>query len=206
MGKNPPGYSTSNLVRAFNNKLNMNHNKKRGIIVKSYILVFAFLVLGISSFAQSPLKIGYVDSEVILTQFSESIKAQGDLDALTNRWSAQLDSMTLAYQQSIADYQKQVETMNEAKKTEAQQKIVKMEQDIMEFRKAKFTQGSGEIYKKQEELFKPIKAKIYDAIEKVSKEENMQFVFDKSGDIILLYADSAFDITFKVLDRLRTSK
>jgi len=194
------------LVRAFNNKLNMNHNKKRGIIVKSYILVFAFLVLGISSFAQSPLKIGYVDSEVILTQFSESIKAQGDLDALTNRWSAQLDSMTLAYQQSIADYQKQVETMNEAKKTEAQQKIVKMEQDIMEFRKAKFTQGSGEIYKKQEELFKPIKAKIYDAIEKVSKEENMQFVFDKSGDIILLYADSAFDITFKVLDRLRTSK
>ncbi|HQJ45692.1 MAG TPA: OmpH family outer membrane protein, partial [Ignavibacteriaceae bacterium] len=55
----------------------------------------------------------------------------------------------------------------------------------------------------QEELFAPIKVKIYAAIEKVAKEENMQFVFDKSGDIILLYADSAFDITFKVLDRLR---
>lgn len=63
--------------------------------------------------------------------------------------------------------------------------------------------GIGEIYKKQEELFSPIKAKIYAAIEKVAKEESMQFVFDKSGDIILLYADSAFDITFKVLDRLR---
>lgn len=171
--------------------------------MKSYILVLAFLVLGITSFAQSPLKIGYVDSEVILTQFSESIKAQGDLDALTKRWSDQLDSMTLGYQQSIADYQKQVETMKEPQKLEAQQKIVKMEQDIMEFRKAKFTQGSGEIYKKQEELFSPIKAKIYAAIEKVSKEENMQFVFDKSGDIILLYADSSFDITFKVLDRLK---
>jgi outer membrane protein len=165
--------------------------------------VLALLVFGVTTFAQTPLKIGYVDSEVILTQFSESIKAQGDLDAITNKWSAQLDSMTLAYQQSIADYQKQVETMNEAKKTEAQQKIVKMEQDIMDFRKAKFTQGSGEIYKKQEELFSPIKAKIYAAIEKVSKEENMQFVFDKSGDILLLYADSSFDITFKVLDRLK---
>ena len=154
--------------------------------MKSYVLVLAFLILSISSFAQSSLKIGYVDSEVILTQFSESIKAQGDLDALTNRWSAQLDSMTLAYQQSIADYQKQVETMNDAKKTEAQQKIVKMEQDIMEFRKAKFTQGCGEIDKKQEELVKPIKAKIYDGIEKVSKEENMQFVFDMSADIVVL--------------------
>lgn len=171
--------------------------------MKKYILVLALLVFGVTTFAQTPLKIGYVDSEVILTQFSESIKAQGDLDAITNKWSAQLDSMTLTYQQSIADYQKQVETMNEAKKTEAQQKIVKMEQDIMDFRKAKFTQGSGEIYKKQEELFSPIKTKIYAAIEKVSKEENMQFVFDKSGDILLLYADSSFDITFKVLDRLK---
>lgn len=171
--------------------------------MKSYIFGLAFLLLGINAFAQTPLKIGYVDSEVILTQFSEAIKAQGDLDALTNRWSTQLDSMTQTYQQSIADYQKQSETMNEAKKLEAQQKIVKMEQDIMEFRRTKFTQGTGEVYKKQEELFSPVKAKIYAAIQKVAKEESMQFVFDKSGDILLLYADSAFDITYKVLDNLK---
>lgn len=170
--------------------------------MKSYIFVLAILFIGFNSL-NAQAKLGYVDSEVILTQFSESIKAQGDLDALTNKWSAQLDSMTLVYQQAIADYQKQAETMPEAKKTEAQQKIIKMEQDIMEFRRTKFTQGSGEIFKKQEELFAPIKSKIYTAIEKVAKEENMQFVFDKSGDILLLYADSAFDITFKVLDRLK---
>lgn len=171
--------------------------------MKNYILVFALIIFSSFSYSQSQLKLGYVDSEVILTQFSESIKAQGDLDALTNKFSAQLDSMTLVYQQSIADYQKQAETMTDAKKTEFQQKIVKMEQDLVDFRRAKFTQGTGEIYKKQEELFAPIKAKIYSAIEKVAKEEGMQFVFDKSGDIILLYADSAFDITFKVLDRLK---
>lgn len=171
--------------------------------MKNYILVFTLIVLSSISFSQTQLKLGYIDFEVILTQFSEAIKAQGDLDALTNKYSAQLDSMTLAYQQAIADYQKQAETMTDAKKTEFQQKIVMMEQNLVEFRRAKFTQGTGEIYKKQEELFSPIKAKIYAAIEKVAKEESMQFVFDKSGDIILLYADSAFDITFKVLDRLR---
>jgi len=171
--------------------------------VKNYILVFTLIILSSVSFSQTQLKLGYIDSEVILTQFSEAIKAQGDLDALTNKYSAQLDSMTLAYQQAIADYQKQAETMTDAKKTEFQQKIVMMEQNLVDFRRAKFTQGTGEIFKKQEELFAPIKVKIYAAIEKVAKEENMQFVFDKSGDIILLYADSAFDITFKVLDRLR---
>lgn len=201
MVKTQNGFSIFNLVKDFNYILLFNH-KGRGKIVKRYILVLALLFIGFNSL-NAQAKLGYVDSEVILTQFSESIKAQGDLDAFTNRLSAQLDSMTLAYQQSIADYQKQAETMNDAKKTEAQQKIVKMEQDIMEFRRAKFTQGTGDVYKKQEELFSPIKAKIYAAIEKVAKEESMQFVFDKSGDIILLYADSAFDITFKVLDRLK---
>jgi outer membrane protein len=48
-----------------------------------------------------------------------------------------------------------------------------------------------------------VKKKIYAAIEKVAKEEGMQFIFDKSGDILLLYADEAFDITFKVLDSLK---
>ncbi|OQA66054.1 MAG: Outer membrane protein (OmpH-like) [Ignavibacteria bacterium ADurb.Bin266] len=182
---------------------NINQLKRRGKVVKNYILVFTLIILSSVSFSQTQLKLGYIDSEVILTQFSEAIKAQGDLDALTNKYSAQLDSMTLAYQQAIADYQKQAETMTDAKKTEFQQKIVMMEQNLVDFRRAKFTQGTGEIFKKQEELFAPIKVKIYAAIEKVAKEENMQFVFDKSGDIILLYADSAFDITFKVLDRLR---
>lgn len=195
------GYSIFSLVKVFNNNYCINIKEEK--LVKRYILVFALFLAGISTLTNAQVKLGYVDSEVILTQFSESIKAQGDLDAFTNKLTTQLDSMTMVYQQSIADYQKQAETMNDAKKNEAQQKIVKMEQDIMEFRRAKFTQGTGEVYKKQEELFSPVKAKIYAAIEKVAKEESMQFVFDKSGDILLLYADSAFDITFKVLDRLK---
>lgn len=170
--------------------------------MKKYFLIIAVL-FATSIYAQAPLKIGYVDSEVILTQYSEAIKAQGDLDALTNKWSAQLDSMTQAYQSAIQDYQKQAETMPDEKKLEAQQRIVKMEQEILEFRKQKFQQGTGEIYAKQEELFAPVKKKIYAAIQKVAKEEGMSFVFDKSGDILLLYADSAFDITFKVLDTLK---
>lgn len=93
--------------------------------MKRYILVLALLFIGFNSFTNAQAKLGYVDSEVILTQFSESIKAQGDLDAFTNRLSGQLDSMTLAYQQSIADYQKQAETMNEAKKLKLNRKLLR---------------------------------------------------------------------------------
>ncbi len=170
---------------------------------KFSLILLAIVALTFSSYAQTPQKIGYVDSQIILTQLPEAIKAQGDLDALTNLWSAQVDSMTLKYQQSLADYQKQANTMAEDKKLAAQQTLIKMEQDILEFRRQKFGQGSGEIYLKQEEIFTPVKNKIYAAIQQVAKDEGMQFVFDKSGDIILLYADAAFDVTYKVLDKLK---
>jgi outer membrane protein len=53
---------------------------------------------------------------------------------------------------------------------------------------------------------KPVKEKIFKAIDEVSKEESMQFVFDKAGDVILLKADPQFDITYKVLDLLKRGK
>ena len=170
--------------------------------MKKFLLSAVLFFIATGLFAQTPVKLGYVDSQVILTQFSEAIKAQGDLDALTNKWSAQVDSMTLAYQQSLADYQKQANTMTEDKKLEAQKVLIAQEQTILDFRRQKFGQ-TGEIYQVQEQIFTPVKQKIYTAIEQIAKTEGMQFVFDKSGDIILLYADSAFDITFQVLDKLK---
>jgi len=170
--------------------------------VKKFLFAVTLIFISTNLFAQSPVKLGYVDSQVILAQFSEAIKAQGDLDAITAKWSAQVDSMTLAYQQALADYQKQANTMTEEKKLEAQKNLIAQEQGILDFRRQKFGQN-GEIYQMQEQIFDPVKKKIYAAIEQVAKTEGMQFVFDKSGDIILLYADSAFDITFQVLDKLK---
>ncbi|MGB5847027.1 MAG: OmpH family outer membrane protein [Ignavibacteriaceae bacterium] len=172
--------------------------------MKKYLLKIAAILFisSISMFAQGE-KIGYVDSQIILTQYPAAIKAQGDLDALTNLWSAQLDSMTLGYQQALSNYQQQANTMPEDQQLAAQQTIVGMEQRIVEFRRQKFSQPDGEIYQKQEKIFAPVKTSIYAAIENVAKEEGMKFIFDKSGDILLLYADSSYDITFKVLDRLK---
>ena len=171
--------------------------------MKKYLLIISFLIFAVNVMFAQTQKFGYVDSQVILTQFPASIKAQGDLDALTNLWLAQIDSMSLGYQQGLADYQKQAGTMTDAQKQVKQQELITMEQTILEFRNQKFNQQGGEIFLKQEEIFEPVKQKIYNAIEQVAKEEGMQFVLDKSGDIILLYADAAFDITFKVLDKLR---
>ena len=173
--------------------------------MRNFILAI-FLVSTVALIAQSPQKIGYVDSQIILTQLPEAIKAQSDLDALTNQWSTQVDSMKLALQQQYADVQKQLATMTDDQKQLKQKELIEKEQQIYQFQNQKFGQPNGEIYQRQETIFEPVKKKIYAAIEQVAKEEGMHFVFDKSGDILLLYADSAYDITFKVLDSLKRGK
>lgn len=181
-------------------------NKKRIFVVKKYLFILLILLSGISFTFGQAQKIGYVDSQVILNQLPEAIKAQSDLDALTNLWSTQLDSMKQDYQMSIANYQKQQATMTEEQKVAKQKEIVAKEQAMYDFQQKKFGQQNGEIYQKQEQIFEPVKQKIYAAIGDVAKSEGMQFVFDKSGDIILLYADAEYDITYKVLDKLKRGK
>jgi outer membrane protein len=170
---------------------------KRGIVL-------TFLILAnLSLFAQSNLKIGYVDSGVILEQYPPAIKAQSDLDALISKWNTKIDSMTTDLQTIYQDYQKQEATMTPENLRNAQQNLLVKEQAINDFRQQKFGQPNGEIFIKREEFLQPIKERILAAIDEVRKEQGMQFVFDKIGDAILLFADSQYDLTFKVLDKLK---
>ncbi len=173
--------------------------------MKKYLLLFVILISSTVLVSAQTQKIGFVNSQVILAQLPAAVKAQGDLDALTNKWSAHLDTITAEYQSALANYQKQANTMSDQAKLTVQQKLVNQEQEIVNYRKEKFAQGTGEIYKKQDEIFGPVKTKIYAAIKQIAKQENMKFVFDKAGDVVLLYADPEYDLTYKVLDRLKTA-
>lgn len=173
-------------------------------------ILFLFFVFAVSTIAQTQqplsLKIGYVDSEIILEQFPEAIKAKSDLEGLVTKWRKEADSMTTVLQTAYADYQKQASTMTPEKQKEAQQNIVGKEQSLQQYREQKFAQPNGEYFVRQEQLMAPVKQKIFKAIDEIAKEEAMHYVLDKAGEVVVLYADAQFDITFKVLDRLKRGK
>ncbi len=174
--------------------------------MKKLTLILA-LVLSVSLFAQNTsLKIGWVDSQIILQQYPPAIKAQSDLDALAQKWTKQIDSMTQELQKAYQDAQKQLANMTPEKQKEVQQELILKEQKIQEFRQQKFGQPNGEFFAKQDELLKPIKEDILKAIDDVRQQEHMNFVFDKAGGLVLLFADDQFDITNAVLDKLKRGK
>lgn len=170
------------------------------------VLLITILFAAFSSLFAQTQKLGYVDSQVILAQYAPAIKAQSDLDAIAANFSKVRDSMVQSLQTAYADYEKQKEMMTADKQREVQQSLVLKQQEIQRYENQKFGQQGGELYQKNEELFAPVKAKIMDAIQEVAKEEGMNFILDKTGDVLLLFADENFDMTFKVLDKLKRGK
>ncbi|MFN3270624.1 MAG: OmpH family outer membrane protein, partial [Candidatus Kapaibacteriota bacterium] len=63
-----------------------------------------------------------------------------------------------------------------------------------------YNEKMNEIQNKREEFLEPIRNKVKSAIQAVAKEENLQVVFDKGS---LLYTEDKYDITFKVLDKIK---
>ncbi len=171
---------------------------KRSILF--FTILFATLAMAQTNNAQpSQFKVGYVDSEVILAQYPEAIKAKSDLEGMVAGWRKEADSMTADLQKQYADFQKQANTMKQEEQQKVQKIILEKDQQI-------FSQPNGEYFVQQDKLMAPVKKKIFQAIEDIAKEEGMQYVLDKAGEVIVLYADAQYDVTFKVLDRLKRGK
>lgn len=168
---------------------------------KTLVVIVLFLS-AFSLFAQqTAIRIGYVDSGLILQQLPEAQKIQKELDNLLQKYQSELDQMVKTYQGKVDEYQKKEAMLSAQAKEQMQREILELERKIYEYRDQKLG-PQGEFEREREKRLKPLRDKIIDAIEAVAKEEKLNFVFDKAGDVILLYADKQFDITFKVLDKL----
>jgi outer membrane protein len=169
--------------------------------MKKIGLVLSFLLLAaIANYAQP--KIGYVDSDTIMKQLPEAQDTQKKLDAQIKEWQEELSKLEKDWKDKYDDYEKRKLILSEQKRAEIEKELVQMEDATSKFRQEKFG-VRGELFQKQEELMKPIQNRIFTAIQEVAKDEDYDFIFDRSGDIIFLYAKEEFDVTNLVLEKLK---
>jgi outer membrane protein len=149
-------------------------------------------------------KVGHLSSEAIMQQLPDAQDAQRQLDALVAEWQGTLTKMQQEWKQRFDDYDKRKLIMTDARRAEAEKELRDLDQRIADYRNQKFGQN-GELFAKQNELMKPIQDRIYKVIEEIAKEENYDYILDKSGEILLMYANKDRDLTDKVLERLKTA-
>lgn len=186
---------------------------KKNYLKLTALFIAFFAIAGLSN-AQN-IKVGYVDSEIILKQLPESQKVLSELEGLKKLYidtvqakEKDLKSNAETFKSRYEEAQKQVESgqiKSEAelkKLNEEMQGLQKGLQDQDEALTIYKQKVQEELLQKQNEMFKPIKEKITKAIENVAKDMKINFVFDKA-DGTLIYGDKEYDITFKVLDKLK---
>jgi outer membrane protein len=147
------------------------------------------------------VKVGYVDSETIMRQLPEAQEAQRKIDALVQQWQAELQKMKDEWKSKYDEYERRKLILTDEARAQMERELSELDRRIAEFQMQKFG-PDGELYRKQDELIKPVQSKIFNAIKEVALEEGFDFVFDKSGEILLLYANEKYDLTQKVLNKL----
>lgn len=160
------------------------------------ILAMAFfMAINSATFAQ---KFAYVNSEYILENISEYKTAQQQLDQLSAQWQKEIETKYAEIDKLYKAFQAEQILLTEDMKKKREDEIINKEKEVKEFQKQKFGY-EGELFKKKQELVKPIQDRVYKAVKKMAEEGAYAFIFDKSSDLIMLYANPKYDKSDDVL-------
>lgn len=165
---------------------------------KIFFTVALFFATIITGNAQ---KYAYVDTQYILDNMQEYKDAQAEIDQLSIDWQKELEKKFSDIDKMYKQFQVDAVLLPEDTKKKREEEIIKTEKEAKDLQKKRFGKD-GDLFKKRQELIKPIQDKVFNAISEYAREKNYSFVFDKSGALTIVYADSKLDISDEVLQKL----
>lgn len=170
----------------------------RKYFIHYLVLCGILLISGIAS-AQNVVKLGVVDSEMIVKQMPEAQDADKVMKEMQKNYSDTLQKMQGELEARYQQYQKQQGMMAADQKQKEEEALKALQQQFLQYREGIYTL----LQQKQDELTAPILAKVKTAIEAVAKDQKISIVIDKKNPSVL-YSEDQLDITFKVLDKIKT--
>jgi len=170
--------------------------------MKRLSLILFLCAIVFAGLTKAQLKIGYVDSDSIMDKFADAQDARQKLDAFIQDWQAELTKLENSWKVKYDDYEKRKLILTDQTRADMESELIKLEQQISEYREKKFG-TNGELFQKQDEIMKPVQNKVFTAIKDVAKDEDFDFIFDRSGDVMLLFAKDQYDVTALVLEKLK---
>ncbi|MCJ8164747.1 OmpH family outer membrane protein [Pontibacter sp. E15-1] len=162
-----------------------------------FIFITGFLLASVSH-AQ---KIGYIDSNFILSKMPAYNKVQQEMDKYASAWQKEIEQLQQESDKLKQDYRAEEVLLTEQMKKKRQIEIAKKEAELHDYQQKVFGY-EGMMFKRRQELMRPIQDEVFEAVEKVSKSKGVQMMFDKSGDLVMIYTNPVHDYTEYVLESL----
>jgi len=165
-------------------------------------LIFFYIFTTFFTTASAQLKIGYVLSERIRTEFDDFKEAESQLQLEYGKVQTEFDKMVLKMDSLKQDYE--VKRLMALDKGESiKQELIQMEQAIQRYQAEKIG-PQGELMRKQAQMEYEILGKVKKAVDKVAINGGYDYIIDAS--VGLLYFKPKYDMTDDVLYELRNLK
>lgn len=168
--------------------------------MRGFCLGLSLALLGTmaTSVEAQAVKIGWIDSNAVLSQYEKAQQARTDMEASLTSYQSEIEQLNQQFQDAMAQYQQQAGTMTpEARQN--REEALQSQQRTLQQRVAELEQQAQQ---RQAEVFQPVMAEIGEVIEEIRVEGNYAMILDAASQAILS-ADPALDLTQLVLQRLQ---
>jgi outer membrane protein len=167
----------------------------------TWVTLVAIGLVAMPSLARADVKIAFIDSDRIFSEYSKTQEAQ----AAFNREVQELSRTAREKKSEIDDLQRKLDQqspmLSEAKRDQQQ---VALQQKISEYES--FIQKNwgpgGDISKLNEDYLRPIVDRVHKIVAEIGNNEGYQLILD-AADGNVIYGDKTLDLTDRVLTRLK---
>jgi len=169
-------------------------------------VVVLTIVLGLSiqSAWGKVLRIGYINSDRILSEYKEFAVVQEKIKRMEQQWEQEAKAKREEIRRLEDTYESQRLLLSDEKRMEMEREINRKYQEYQEFLN-EILGPEGKRARKIQELSKPIYDKINSVLAKIAEEEGLDFIFDVSVPAVV-FARPEYDLTDRVLEYLNKEK
>jgi outer membrane protein len=166
------------------------------------ILIFTglFLCSWNTTFAQSAIKLGHIDSRLVFAAMPESDSAQKQIEREVAAIQKTVEELQVEFNKKYEDYLK---LTNDGTTSALILRTKEEELQAIQQRSQTFQQQAEEsISQKRTELFKPIQDKAIKAVNDVAAENGFTYVFDTAAGALVYTSPESQDILSLVKTKL----
>lgn len=162
------------------------------------ITVISFTVLFSGLINAQDQKIGYYESDFVLSKIPEYVGIEQRLKILSDGWKNEIQNKKIEIESLEGDYRAKEILYTEDIKKEKLQEINNRKKQLDTYTAQKFG-PQGEYFIRQKELLEPIQRQVFAAVRAVAQRSGYDYVFDRSGDIYMVYARGEWNLNEDIL-------
>ena len=173
--------------------------------MRKLFLLISFLAIASQAQTARGVKIGYIDMEFILEKVPDYADAINQLEQKAQKWKQEIETKNAAITVLKNELKTERVLLTKELIEEREEEIAYLEKELLEYQEKRFG-PKGDLIIQKTVLVKPIQDQIFTIVQDVAEQRKYDFIFDRSSDLTMLFADRKYDISEYVVRKLTTAQ